>query len=64
MSQLRGSIEQTDAAGKPDNRRPRERCMPGWTQFGNWMRFRHLDGGDGLDGAFTSPSGTQFGREP
>lgn len=27
--------------------------MPGWTQFGDWMHFRHLDGGDGLEGAFT-----------
>jgi hypothetical protein len=27
--------------------------MPGWIKLGDWMHFRHLDGGDDLDGAFT-----------
>jgi hypothetical protein len=27
--------------------------MPGWTACGDWMHFRHLDGGDDLDGAYT-----------
>lgn len=27
--------------------------MPGWTPCGDWMHFRHLDGGADLDGAYT-----------
>jgi hypothetical protein len=27
--------------------------MPGWAPFADWMAFRHLDGGPGLESAFT-----------